>query len=268
MNIGLLGGTGVMAHMIINRLLLSGIENASLFFSGRTKDNIAKTTTKFGITALSNPELLKTCDLIFLCVRPGDFQRFAPLKVEQGSKKIVISIMAAVTIEQLQTTFPQTKIIRAMPTLGGKVGKSMTVWFTNDRLGQQEESIITKYLSSLGKALKAKKEENVDFFTPLIGSGPAYLYYLMQSLEEKGEEFGFSAKESRDMVRQMIQGALEFMIQSNRNSSDLIEEVTTKGGITETAVKYLKENKVKKLLKEAVEKGHEKVEEVKRDIAG
>lgn len=252
-----------MGSVIIKGLLCLKISPEKIAFSGIDKRRINEVRKELKVVPLLSERLVNECETIFVCVKPAEFRRFEPFLIKRASSKLVISIMAGVPIFKLQKVFVGCKIIRAMPNLGGQVGQSMTGWFAK-KVSQKEILLAKKYLSSFGKAVMLKSEGDIDKFTALIGSGPAYLYFLMEILEEKAIEFGFSRAIGVEIVTQMIRGAFEFLHESKKSPEELIKFVASKGGTTEKALSYFEDKQIKKSIKEGIEKAYDRAREMAR----
>lgn len=251
-----------MGEVLIKGMLSLKIPKSSVLFSGRDPQKVRPVQRKYKIRSLENQELVKTCDVIFIGVKPQDFKTWKPFEVHK--RKLVVSVMAGISVQKLKRVFPGCTIVRAMPNLGGQVGESMTAWFTKNKLTTSEKVSIKKYLGSFGQEMELKKEDDINKFTTLMANGPAYLYLLMHLLEEKAVEFGFPAPESRRMVKQLIQGAFGFLKESDLSPAELIQKVASKGGTTEAALQYLKQKKWDRIFQAALEQGYKRAKKLSR----
>ena len=254
--IGIIGGAGTIGQIIMKGISEDKeLSKMGITFSGRGGDNMREIEEKYDIKSSSNENLVKDSDIIFVSVKPQDFVNFTPFDIK--GDKIVISVMAGITVSSIEKIFPKATIVRSMPNLGGFVSKSTTGWYSPN-INNEEEILIKKCLSSFGTEVKLESDDDIDKFTALVGSGPAYLYFFMQTLAEKGVEFGFKEEEVKNIIFKLIDGSFDYISTNNACPADLIKKVSSKGGSTEAAINYLEDNKVKKLFKEAINEAYEK----------
>ena len=212
-------------------------------------------------------ECLPKADLVFVAVKPYHsdelFAKMAPLVDDE---QVFISIMAGVKIVTIQEALGVTKVVRAMPNLPSQVGKGMTSFTASDEVSRLELLTIEGLLDTTGRSVKVHNEEYIDASTGISGSGPAYVFYFMQSMMEAAQEMGFNPKDSKTLVTQTFEGAVELFTQSDISPAKWMERVASKGGTTRAALDSMEDNNVKDLIKQAayaafdraVEMGQEK----------
>jgi pyrroline-5-carboxylate reductase len=199
---------------------------------------------------------LKDCvpkaDIIFVAVKPhhaeGLFKQINPLV---GSDQIIISIMAGVTLEAIKDFSGVKKIIRAMPNLPAKVGMGLTSYVASPEVSRIELLTVESLLNMTGKSILVSTESLIDASTGISGSGPAYVFYFMQSMMEAALQMGFSKNDSKVLVSQTFTGAIELFNQSNLSPNSWMEKVASKGGTTQAALDSMDDNNVNELIKEA-----------------
>ena len=199
---------------------------------------------------------LKDCvpeaDIIFLAVKPYHaeelLKKIRPLVT---SEQILISIMAGVTLDSIQDFSGVKKVVRAMPNLPAKVGLGLTSYVATSNVSRIEMLTIESLLNTTGKSLLVSNENLIDASTGISGSGPAYVFYFMQSMMEAALQMGFSQNESKVLVSQTFTGAIELFNQSNLSPDSWMKKVASKGGTTQAALDSMDENNVNELIKEA-----------------
>lgn len=191
-------------------------------------------------------------DIIFMAVKPyhaeSVFKAIQPLVKPQ---QIVISIMAGVTIETMKNLTGLSKVVRAMPNLPAKIGKGLTSYVTSVEVSRIEKLTIESLLDTTGKSIEVSTEQLIDASTGISGSGPAYVFYFMQSMMEAALQMGFSKNDSVTLVSQTFTGAVELFNQSNLSPNSWMERVASKGGTTRAALDSMEDNNVNTLIKEA-----------------
>lgn len=197
-------------------------------------------------------ECVPLADIIFIAVKPHQAE-IVLNKVSQyvNSDQILISIMAGITLESLKNYSGLNKIVRAMPNLPAKVGKGITSYVASIEVSNLELLLVENLLNTTGKSIKVSSENLIDASTSISGSGPAYVYYFMQSMMEAALVMGFTQRESKMLVSQTFTGAIELFNQSELSPNSWIEKVASKGGTTEAAIDSLEDNGVNELIKEA-----------------
>ncbi|MDE3741236.1 pyrroline-5-carboxylate reductase [Maribacter polysaccharolyticus] len=191
-------------------------------------------------------------DIIFVAVKPYHaeelFKRMKPLV---NPEQLVISIMAGVTIDYMKDSLGIDKIVRAMPNLPAQVGKGLTSYVSSEAVSRLELFMIEGLLDTTGKSLRVKNEKFIDASTGISGSGPAYVFYFMQSMMEAALQMGFSENVSKVLVSQTFTGAVELFNQSNLSPDSWMEKVASKGGTTRAALDSMEDNNVNEMIKEA-----------------
>jgi pyrroline-5-carboxylate reductase len=191
-------------------------------------------------------------DIIFIAVKPNHGQKLmARMKPLVKSEQLLISIMAGTTIENIKELTGLNKIVRAMPNLPAKIGKGLTSYFASPEVSRIELLTIGSLLDTTGKSILVRDENFIDASTGISGSGPAYVFYFMQSMMEAALQMGFSENVSKVLVSQTFTGAIELFNQNNLSPNSWMEKVASKGGTTRAALDSMDDNNVGELIKEA-----------------
>jgi pyrroline-5-carboxylate reductase len=182
-------------------------------------------------------ECLRTADLVILAVKPQDvpelFGHIAPMTDPQ---QVFLSIMAGVKIQTIREGLGVSKVIRAMPNLPAQLGQGMTAFTSSEEVTRIELVTVQNLLNTTGKTLYVEKEEAIDAATAVSGSGPAYVFYFMESMMQAAREMGFSPSEAGLLVGQTFLGATELYLASGLSCQEWIQRVASKGGTTEAAI--------------------------------
>jgi pyrroline-5-carboxylate reductase len=193
-------------------------------------------------------------DLIILAVKPQDSAAlFTSMRPYMESQQVVLSIMAGIRIDTLQNQLGITKVIRAMPNLPAQIGQGMTAYTGTDSITRLELVMVQNLLNTTGKAIYVEREEAIDAATAISGSGPAYVYFFMQSLMQAARNMGFSEGESELLVSQTFRGAIEVYSQGEYSCEEWIQRVASKGGTTEAALHVFKNTSVAADIHEAAQ---------------
>ena len=191
-------------------------------------------------------------DIIFIAVKPyhaeGVFKAISKLV---NSQQIIVSIMAGVTIASIKELTGLDKVVRAMPNLPAQIGKGLTSYVTSPEVSRIEMLTVESLLDTTGKSMRVSSENLIDASTGISGSGPAYVFYFMQSMMEAALQMGFSKNDSSVLVSQTFTGAIELFNQSNLSPNSWMDKVASKGGTTRAALDSMEDNNVNELIKEA-----------------
>ncbi|MCM4158730.1 pyrroline-5-carboxylate reductase [Antarcticibacterium flavum] len=197
-------------------------------------------------------ECLPEADVVFLAVKPYHVDElFEEIKPLVNNDQIFVSIMAGVTIEKIQAGLGVKKVVRAMPNLPAQVGKGVTSYTEAKEVSRVELLMIRNLLDTTGESIKVENENYIDASTGISGSGPAYVFYFMQSMLEAALKMGFSKNDSKVLVSQTFEGAVELFNQSDLSPETWMERVASKGGTTRAALDSMEDNNVKELIKDA-----------------
>lgn len=197
-------------------------------------------------------DCLPTSNLVFLAVKPyhtdGLFEEIKPMIQKD---QIFVSLMAGVTIGSIQNRLGIKKVVRTMPNLPAKVGKGVTSFTESKDVTKIELISIRNLLDTTGTSIHVDTENFIDASTGISGSGPAYVFYFMQSMLEAALKMGFSEYDSKVLVSNTFEGAVELFNQSDLSMEGWIDKVASKGGTTQAAIDSMEDNNVKQLIQDA-----------------
>ncbi len=197
-------------------------------------------------------ECVPAADVVFIAVKPYHahalMENMKPLTSEG---QIFISLMAGVTIKAIQDGLGRRKVVRAMPNLPAQVGKGLTSFTASEEVSRLELSTVENLLDTTGKSVRLDTENDIDASTGISGSGPAYIFYFMQSMLEAALKMGFSDHDSKVLVGQTFEGAVELFNSHDLDPVAWMNRVASKGGTTRAALDSMEDNNVKELIKEA-----------------
>lgn len=195
---------------------------------------------------------LSQADLIFIAVKPfHKEQLFEEMEAYTNSQQVFVSLMAGVTLETLSEGLKSQKIIRAMPNLPAQIGKGVTSYTEGKEITRIELILVRSFLDKTGNSIHVDSEKYIDASTGISGSGPAYVFYFMQSMLEAAKKMGFSDYDSRVLVSNTFEGAVQLFQNNSITPKTWMNRVASKGGTTRAALDSMEENNVKELIKEA-----------------
>jgi pyrroline-5-carboxylate reductase len=197
-------------------------------------------------------DCLPKADVVFIGVKPyhaDDLMK--TMKPMVNEQQIFVSLMAGVTIKHIQEGLGIKKVVRTMPNLPAKVGRGVTSYTESKEVSRIELLTIRNLLDTTGESIRVKNEEFINKSTGISGSGPAYVFYFMQSMLEAAKKMGFSDNDSKVLVSTTFEGAIKLFNESDLTPTTWMDRVASKGGTTRAALDSMDENNVEELIKEA-----------------
>lgn len=211
-------------------------------------------------------DCLPKAAIVFVAVKPyHSDELFEQMKPMLNKEQIIVSLMAGVTIDSIQQKLDIKKVIRTMPNLPAQVGKGVTSYTESAEVSKVELILVRNLLDTTGTSIHVDTETYIDASTGISGSGPAYVFYFMQSMLEAARTMGFSAYDSKVLVSNTFEGAIELFNQSNISPERWIDKVASKGGTTQAAIDSMEDNNVKELIQEAAYAAFNRAVELGKD---
>ena len=197
-------------------------------------------------------DCLPTADIVFIAVKPYHSETlFKEMVSLINEDQLFVSLMAGVTIETIQNQLKAKKVVRTMPNLPAKVGKGVTSYTEADSVSRIELLMVRNLLDTTGTSIHVETENFIDASTGISGSGPAYVFYFMQSMLEAALKMGFSEYDSKTLVSHTFEGAIELFNANEISPEGWIKMVASKGGTTQAAIDSMEDNNVKERIKDA-----------------
>lgn len=213
-----------------------------------------------------NPESPAAPDVLVLAIKPQMLDEAAPsLNGCLGPQTLIISILAGKTIDDLKSRLPAAgAIVRAMPNLPASIGRGATGAAVNGKVSETQRLMADTLLSSNGIVEWLPSEDLIDAVTAVSGSGPAYVFHLVECLAEAGTAAGLPPDLAQRLARATVTGAGELLFQSELTPATLRQNVTSPGGTTAAALEVLMRDPdgLKALMREAVAAAKRRAEEL------
>ncbi len=195
---------------------------------------------------------LPDADIVFIAVKPYHCDELFPkMRSMLNQQQIFVSLMAGVTIGKIQEDLGVKKVVRTMPNLPAKVGLGVTSYTESEEVTRVELLMVRNLLDTTGESIRVKNENFINASTGISGSGPAYVFYFMQSMLEAAKKMGFSDNDSKVLVSMTFEGAVKLFNESDITPMKWMDRVASKGGTTRAALDSMKDNNVEKLIEEA-----------------
>jgi pyrroline-5-carboxylate reductase len=241
-------GAGSMAEALIAGILENSlIDKQNIWVTNNSnQEKLLNLRRHYGVqTTYDQTELFNGADIVILAMKPKDAATgIQAIREHLTEQMLVVSVMAGVSMSTIETLARlPLPVVRAMPNTSATVGKSATAVAVNARVSPQQIDIMKRLFGTVGLTTFVK-EEQLDAVTGLSGSGPAYIYYLIEAMEKSAVEVGLDKEMASELIVQTLIGAAEMVKNSSKTSEQLRRDVTSPGGTTEAGVKVLEEHKV------------------------
>lgn len=264
--IGFIGG-GNMAQAIIAGLLnKKTIVPESIFVLEKISERAQFLKEEFHITCSeSSSDLVKHSDVIILAVKP---QNFAEAMAQMGTVpagKLVISILAGTPTKKIEAALgTDVRLVRVMPNTPALVGEGMSGISAGTYATQQDLNLTVYIFTKLGKAIVVP-ESMLDLVTGVSGSGPAYVFYLIEGMRDAAVSLGMEKEHADLLVKQTFLGSLKLLEQTKEDPAQLRAKVTSKGGTTEQGIRVFEDSNIKDILFKAIKSAMSRSKELSGD---
>jgi pyrroline-5-carboxylate reductase len=261
MNRILFYGGGNIAQAIISGLLSSGLNKSSILYIDRNKTNRLK-LKKLGIKKYSASD--DAIDLIILCVKPKDALDAYKAIAKNFSKPKVISLVAGVGSRKYLSISRDVKLVRGMPNTSSQHGMGITA-LLNINASKALYKNIKKLFNQIGITLDISNEKTINDFTGLIGSGPAYFYYLLKSYEKALTKMVDGDSKNTKLIMANLMSGIGESIKGDKSIDELIKSVASKRGTTEAGLKVMKAEKMTESFNKSIKAAINRAKEISNE---
>ena len=262
-------GTGVMAESMIAGLLSGDRLTADQVVASHPRaERRAALESRFGIrTTESNTEAVVGADTVVLAIKPQMLRRVGrELAAVLRPEQLVISVLAGATTTALRNALGHEAIVRAMPNTPAQLGKGMTVWYATPQVGDAQRDVSAALLGALGHEIQVEDEKFVSMATAVSGTGPAYVFLVMEALIDAAVHLGFPRHIAHDIVIQTLLGGTLFAQASGDHPAQLRNMVTSPAGTSAAAIHELEKGRLRTVLSEAVWAAYRRTEELGHEL--
>jgi len=248
-------GSGVMAEAMIAGLLRGKLVSPGRLVASHPRpERREQLTAEYAIrTVASNVEAVTGADVVLLAIKPqmlGRVGREIGPHLKRG--QLVLSILAGATTRALSATLGHDQIVRSMPNTPARLGRGMTVWYATPETTAEQRAQAAALLGSLGVQLEVDDEKMVAMATAVSGTGPTYVFLVMEALIDAAVHLGFPRHVAHDLVIETLEGSTLFAKQSGMHPAELRNMVTSPGGTSAAALHELESGRLRTVLSEAV----------------
>lgn len=242
-----------MASALIGGMLQHGFRAADIRVVEVSGEARARTQKQFGVAVAAGIDAAIDEDVVLLAVKPQQMREVARGLQPHLRGQLVISIAAGIRTGDLSRWLANHgRIVRAMPNTPALLRAGISGLYAAPQAGPADIQSAQRILESVGAVLVLAREDQLDGVTAVSGSGPAYVFYFIEALQQAAGELGFSPEQARSLALETFTGAAKLAAESTEPVETLRARVTSKAGTTEAALKSMEAGEVKRRIVEAV----------------
>jgi len=254
-------GTGSMGSAILAGMIASDFDASKISVSTKSSTSAAKLQHDHGVKAIAlevnadaNREAVEEADVILIATKPAyvvEVLKEVSSNIKSGA--LVISVAAGITTAAMEAALPESvSVIRSMPNTPAIVGRALTGLAKGSRATDAQVKIAEELFGTVGKTLLLN-ESRIDALGTVSGSGPAYVFYLVEQLTAAAVHQGFSDAEAKLLVNETFLGAIELLVSSGKEPQELRRQVTSPNGTTMQAIARIEQANLSKVFAEATD---------------
>lgn len=262
----LIVGAGKMGGALISGWLKTNVLKAEdLIILDPAPGQGALDAIQLGATHIKKAsKKISSVDYMLLAVKPQSFASLSEgIEKHLNKSATVISILAGTSLDSLQSAFPERSIIRAMPNTPAAIGKGITAYTKGSNVSDNQEKMASSLLAAVGDVYHVANEHLIDVVTAVSGSGPAYVFHMVEALEAAALHIGLPAELAPKFARQTLIGSAGLLAETNIPANELRQNVTSPNGTTAAALDVLMDiNGLPKLMRESVQAALKRAKEL------
>jgi len=247
-------GAGVMGETLVSGLIRAGRRVDDLLLVERRRDRAVELRERYGVETVTNIEAAQKAETLALVVKPQDMSdllsEIAP-HVRPG--QLIVSLAAGITTAFIESHLPEgVAVVRVMPNTAALVDEGMSAISRGSHCDEEHLLEAESLMASTGHVLRVPEQQQ-DAVTAISGSGPAYIFFVVESMIEAGVHLGLPRGTATELVIQTVVGSAKLLRETGEHPTVLRERVTSPGGTTAAAVRQLEDHKVRAAFLTAVE---------------
>ncbi len=248
-------GSGNMGEAMISALLKKGgISNDMIFACDVDQARLTHIGEKYKVScALDISRAIVDREVVVLSIKPqalADVMKDLKSKLQEG--QLVLSIVAGAKLDTLVKGLGHSSVVRVMPNTPAQVGEGMSVWTATSAVSQKQKNTARTILQAMGKEIYFPDEKHIDMATAISGSGPAYIFLIMEALIDAAVHIGLPRDMAEELVAQTVLGSAHLARETGKHPAELKNSVTSPGGTTAEGLLCLEEGGVRAIMAQAV----------------
>lgn len=259
-HISFIGG-GVMAEAMLQGLLSRKLVNPSeVTVSEPRKERREEMKAKYQILITErNISAVEASRIIVLCVKPQDVDNLlGELKGHLKPGQLIISIVAGTRLATLSEGLAHEAIVRVMPNTPAQYGEGMSVWTATPAVTKSQLEDAKTILAAFGKELFMHEEKFLDMATAVSGTGPTYVFLVMEAMIDAAVHLGFPRHIAYELVTETIRGSIVYAVKSGKHPAELRNLVTSPGGTSAAALYQLEKGGLRTVISKAILAAYER----------
>jgi pyrroline-5-carboxylate reductase len=247
-------GAGVMGETLLSGLIRAGRPVDQILVTERRPDKVEELKAKYGVAVVSNIEAAAVADILVFVVKPQDMGALCDEIAEHvRPEAMVVSLAAGITTAFLESHLPTgVPVVRVMPNTPALVDEGMAALSAGEHCDDAHLDEAEALLRAVGKVVRVP-EKYQDAVTAISGSGPAYIFYIVEAMIEAGVVLGLPIATASELVIQTVYGAATMLRETGEHPSVLRENVSSPAGTTVAALRELDDHKVRAAFISAIE---------------
>jgi len=256
-------GAGVMGETVLSGLLRAGWNPDDIVATDRRPEREVELSHTYGIRMLSNSEAAAEADTVILVVKPQDMRELlSEISSVVKPDVLIVSLAAGVDTASIESQLPDgIAVVRVMPNTPAQVDEGMAAISPGTHSGASHLEHVTEILSATGRVVTVP-ERYQDAVTAISGSGPAYLFFVVEAMIEAGVHLGLPRDTATELVVQTMLGSAKLLRETGEHPTVLRERVTSPGGTTAAAVRQLEDRAVRAAFMTAMEAARDRSREL------
>ncbi len=262
-------GSGVMAEAMIAGLLRGSLVGPEQLVASHPRaERRQQLSATYGVATVDdNSAAVARADIVVLAIKPQMLVRVGrELHGQLRDGQLLISVIAGATTTALANALGHGQIVRSMPNTPAQLGRGMTVWYATPQVTDAQREQARILMGALGAQLEVDDEKLVAMATAVSGTGPTYVFLVMEALIDAAVHLGFPRHIAHDLVIETLEGSTLFAKSSGMHPAQLRNMVTSPGGTSAAALHELESGRLRTVLSEAVWAAYRRTEELGRSL--
>ena len=239
-------GAGVMGESLLSGLIRGGHDISDLIVGEKRPERAVELREKYGVEVLANVEAAARADTVALVVKPQDMSDvLTEIAPHLRSGQVLISLAAGITTDYIEKHIPEgIAVVRVMPNTPALVDEGMAAISAGTHCDEEHLALAEGMMSVTSRVVRVPENQQ-DAVTAISGSGPAYLFFVVESMIEAGVHLGLPRSTATELVVQTVVGSAKLLRETGTHPTVLREQVTSPGGTTAAAIRQLEDHKVR-----------------------
>jgi pyrroline-5-carboxylate reductase len=260
-------GGGNMANALIGGLIRHGAPASAIHVVEPFAATAQALHAQHGVNVQGlADDRLKDCALVVWAVKPQVFKEAALLTAAHVPQALHLSVAAGITSNSIAQWLHSERVVRAMPNTPALVGLGQTGLYARSAVSPAEKTAVTDMMGLMGQSLWVDQEDLLDAVTALSGSGPAYVFYVLEAMVDAGVQMGLTPAQAHQLAVGTFVGASELARSSSETPAVLRERVTSKGGTTFAALSVMQEKGLHALFLQAMQAAQERAKSLGQEL--